>query len=136
MVEIKYGNQYEIIDLAGQTVSEAREQYASEFGIPEKAKAKYLESLQRDIEYTDPLRALEDIFFRDGRTPETEERLRTLLTASGLQDAVENISSEAKATEGVGQAVEAQQVTAPSATPEEKTLTPMERMKLLMEKKQ
>jgi molybdopterin converting factor small subunit len=40
MVEIRYGDQYEITDLAGQTVSEAREHFRSEFGIPDKAKAK------------------------------------------------------------------------------------------------
>jgi molybdopterin converting factor small subunit len=40
MVEIRYGEQYEIADIAGQTVSEAREQFKDEFGIPEKAKAK------------------------------------------------------------------------------------------------
>ncbi len=40
MVEIRYGDQYEVTDLAGQTVCEAREQFKSEFGIPDKAKAK------------------------------------------------------------------------------------------------
>jgi molybdopterin converting factor small subunit len=40
MVEIKYGDQYEVVDIAGQTVSEAREQFKAEFGIPDKAKAK------------------------------------------------------------------------------------------------
>lgn len=40
MVEIRYGDQYEIGDLAGQTVSEAREQFKSEFGIPDKASAR------------------------------------------------------------------------------------------------
>ena len=40
MVEIRYGEQFETADLAGQTVSEAREQFRSEFGIPEKARAK------------------------------------------------------------------------------------------------
>ncbi len=40
MVEIKYGEQFEIADIAGQTVSEAREQFKDEFGIPDKAKAK------------------------------------------------------------------------------------------------
>jgi hypothetical protein len=40
MVEIRYGDQYEVTDLAGQTVSEAREQFKAEFGIPDKAKAK------------------------------------------------------------------------------------------------
>lgn len=40
MVEIRYGDQYEVTDLAGHTVSEAREHFKSEFGIPDKAKAK------------------------------------------------------------------------------------------------
>ncbi len=40
MVEIRYGDQYEVTDLAGQTVSEAREAFKSEFGIPDKAKTK------------------------------------------------------------------------------------------------
>ena len=40
MVEIRYGEQYEVTDLAGQTVSEAREHFKSEFGIPDKATAK------------------------------------------------------------------------------------------------
>lgn len=40
MVEIRYGDQYEVTDLAGRTVCEAREQFKSEFGIPDKAKAK------------------------------------------------------------------------------------------------
>ena len=40
MVEIRYGEQHEIADLAGHTVSEAREQFKAEFGIPDKARAK------------------------------------------------------------------------------------------------
>ena len=40
MVEIRYGDQYEVADIAGQTVSEAREQFRDEFGIPDKARAK------------------------------------------------------------------------------------------------
>jgi hypothetical protein len=40
MVEIKYGEQFEVADLAGQTISEAREQFKADFGIPDKAKAK------------------------------------------------------------------------------------------------
>lgn len=40
MVEIRYGDQYEVTNLAGQTVSEAREHFKSEFGIPDKAKAR------------------------------------------------------------------------------------------------
>ncbi len=40
MVEIRYGDQIEVSELAGQTVSEAREQFKAEFGIPDKAQAK------------------------------------------------------------------------------------------------
>ncbi len=40
MVEIRHGDQYEITDLAGRTVSEAREHFKSELGIPDKATAK------------------------------------------------------------------------------------------------
>jgi hypothetical protein len=40
MVEIRYGDQYEVADIAGLTVSEAREQFRAEFGIPDKARAK------------------------------------------------------------------------------------------------
>jgi molybdopterin converting factor small subunit len=40
MVEIRYQDQFEVSELAGQTVSEAREQFKAEFGIPNKAQAK------------------------------------------------------------------------------------------------
>ena len=40
MVEIRYGDQFEVTDLAGQTICEAREQFKADFGIPDKAKAK------------------------------------------------------------------------------------------------
>jgi len=40
MVEIRYGEQIEVTDLAGQTIGEAREHYKAAFGIPDKAKAK------------------------------------------------------------------------------------------------
>jgi len=40
MVEIRYGEQFEVTDLAGQTVREAREQFRAEFGIPDKARAR------------------------------------------------------------------------------------------------
>jgi len=40
MVEIRYGDQFEVSELAGLTVSEAREQFKAEFGIPAKAHAK------------------------------------------------------------------------------------------------
>jgi len=40
MVEIRYGDHFEVSELAGQTVSEARDQFKAEFGIPNKAMAK------------------------------------------------------------------------------------------------
>lgn len=40
MVEIRYDDKYEVADMAGLTVSEAREQFRAEFGIPDKARAK------------------------------------------------------------------------------------------------
>jgi len=40
MVEIRYGENYELADLAGRSVADAREQYKPEFGIPDKAQAR------------------------------------------------------------------------------------------------
>jgi molybdopterin converting factor small subunit len=40
MVEIRYKDQHEVTNLAGLTVSEAREKFSAEFGIPDKATAK------------------------------------------------------------------------------------------------
>jgi hypothetical protein len=40
MVEIRYGEQYEVADLAGQTVMEVREQFRAGFGIPDEARAR------------------------------------------------------------------------------------------------
>ena len=40
MVEIRYGERYEMADLAGKSVAQAREQYKQEFGIPDKAQAR------------------------------------------------------------------------------------------------
>ncbi len=40
MVEIRYKDNFEVADLAGRSVAEAREQFKAEFGIPDKAKAR------------------------------------------------------------------------------------------------
>jgi hypothetical protein len=40
MVEIRYRDQFEVSELAGQTIKEAREQFKAEFGIPDKAQVK------------------------------------------------------------------------------------------------
>jgi thiol-disulfide isomerase/thioredoxin len=107
-------------------------------GFPDKAKAKYLEALQKDPDYEDPLRGLEDVFFAQGRTPETEERLKVLLTANGLEGVIEKISAvEIPPTDASAPAEPdpAGQDSAPAGT-KDKPLTPMEKMRLLMEGKQ
>ena len=110
-----------------------------EKGYPEKAKAKYIEALQKDSEYPDPLRSLERLFFDQGRTPEAEDRLKTILTASGLEGVIGNIQEEPEGMEveqmsAPETTAQSGQVPAQAATPVAKKLTPMERMKLLMEK--
>jgi len=40
MIEIKYGEHFEVADIAGNTVHEARDKFKAEFEIPDKAKAK------------------------------------------------------------------------------------------------
>jgi hypothetical protein len=51
MVEIRFGDQHEIADLAGLTVGEAREQFRGEFGIPAKAQAKLNgDKVKKDVE--------------------------------------------------------------------------------------
>ena len=97
-------------------------------GFPEKAKAKYIEALQKDPDYEDPLRGLEAIFFVKGHTPQSEEQLKALLIASGLENVVEKISQKDAA------ASEPKAGEAPAAEEKGKPLTPMERMRLLMEK--
>ena len=39
MVEIRYGEHYEMANIAGKSVAQAREQYKQEFDIPGKARA-------------------------------------------------------------------------------------------------
>ena len=40
MVEIRYGENYQEVDLTGKTVAEVREQYKEQFGIPDKAQVR------------------------------------------------------------------------------------------------
>ncbi|MDF1535345.1 MAG: redoxin domain-containing protein [bacterium] len=103
-----------------------------EKGFPEKARAKYVEALQKDPEYADPLRALEGLFFADGRTPEAQEQLRSFLTASGLEGVIEKISQG----ETGQKAAPAYTSDAPAKAETEKEISPMERMRLLMEGKE
>ncbi len=55
MVEIRYQNQYEVTDLAGCTVSEARARYQEELGIPAKAYVKVNGSKIRNREEADTI---------------------------------------------------------------------------------
>lgn len=107
-------------------------------GFHDKAKAKFLESLQKDPDYDDPLRGLEEIFFADGRTPENEESLKSLLTAGGLEAVVEKISDGEDPSSVEETDVKPAEETASSAPADtaDKPLSPMEKMRLLMEKKQ
>jgi hypothetical protein len=40
MIEVKYGEHFEVADIAGNTIHEAREKFKAEFEIPGKARAK------------------------------------------------------------------------------------------------
>jgi tetratricopeptide (TPR) repeat protein len=110
-----------------------------ERGFPEKAKAKHIEALQKDPDYADPLRALEGLFFTEGRTPEAEEQLKNLLTAGGLTGLIEHIGEGEpiimNKEEPEQKAATADTTGAPPKAAVEKELTPMEKMKLLMEQK-
>jgi thiol-disulfide isomerase/thioredoxin len=86
-------------------------------GMKGKALVRYITALQLDPEYNDPLRTLEGIFSPDGRTPEGEEELKSLLIQNDLEDLVEKI--------GEGP---------PIVIDRSKKLNAMERMHLLMEK--
>lgn len=114
-------------------------QRLEEKGFLGKARPKYITALQKDPDYPDPLRALEGIYFAEGRTPDAEEALRAFLTENGLEDQVGRISEAGEAAPtpavaGTASAVAATAQPAPAATPTDKPLTPMERMKLLMDR--
>lgn len=124
--------------------------HLAEKGFVEKARPKYVEALQKDPDYADPLRALERIYFADGSSENAELKLKELLVTAGLEVVVEHIGEDvysnpeerpapaagpdSGARAGTGAAVAASAQEAPAATPVKKALTPMERMKLLMEK--
>lgn len=103
-------------------------------GFPEKAKAKYIEALQKDPEYIDPLLALEKMFLESGMKAETRERLESLLSASGLGGLIEKISLAQAPPTGPEEQVEHADPAPALASTEEKPLSPMEKMRLLMEK--
>jgi tetratricopeptide (TPR) repeat protein len=104
-----------------------------EKGFADKAQGKYVIALQKDPDYADPLRALESIYFADGRTPEAEESLKTFLTGNELEGQIDKIGQgevEAPMEEEVKP--DTAGTAAEPATGEKKELSPMERMKLLM----
>jgi hypothetical protein len=60
-------------------------------GFTEKATERLIISLQRDPEYTDPLRALEGIYSTDDHASEGEGGLKELLVENDLEDLVDKI---------------------------------------------
>ena len=79
MVEISYGEHYEVTDLMGKSIAEAREQYKSEFEIPDRAQAVLNDKpLKKTAE--DKIR-LED---GDGLSFEEKERSRKPLFITAL----------------------------------------------------
>lgn len=60
-------------------------------GFTEKATERLIISLQRDPEYTDPLRALEGIYSTDDHASEGEGGLKELLVENDLEDLVDKV---------------------------------------------
>lgn len=60
MVEIRYGEQYKVADLAGQTISEARERFRTEFDIPDKARANLNGRIVRHSAELDTILCVDD----------------------------------------------------------------------------
>lgn len=95
-------------------------------GSYERASARYIEALQKDPDYEDPLRALERIYFRNGRTLEAVDSLKARLNDGGLGKLAGRVSE----TGFPGIQVEEEKEVPAEGEP----LSPMERMQLLMEK--
>ncbi|MDF1535343.1 MAG: redoxin family protein [bacterium] len=55
-------------------------------GFPMKARQRLLKALERDPEYLDPLLALEEDFFAEGRTPDSEKALGVFLLDNGFTE--------------------------------------------------
>ncbi len=87
-----------------------------------KARHRLIISIKRDSAYTKPVKALEDDFFKDGRTPEAEKALRDFLAENGLDDLAGKYGGEGAAPvtgkEGAGTAgtLESDGKSAPAAT--------------------
>ncbi|NOY86657.1 MAG: redoxin domain-containing protein [Deltaproteobacteria bacterium] len=63
-------------------------------GMKDKARDRWIIALQRDPGYADPLMALEDYFFKNGRTPEAETALKDLLESNGLGALTDHLSPD------------------------------------------
>lgn len=63
-------------------------------GFPQKARQRFIVSLQRDPLYPAPLAALEEDLFSDGRTPEAEKALADLLRKGGLDDLADRYGAQ------------------------------------------
>ncbi len=66
MVEIRFGENYQEVDLAGKTVAEVREQYKEQFGIPDKAQVKLGgKGIKKKLEAETRLNAGDKIIFAE-----------------------------------------------------------------------
>lgn len=72
-------------------------------GMKKKGRDRWILALQRDPDYADPLMALENYFFKDGRTSEAEVALKDLLERKGLGELKDRLSppGEPGKTEGM-----------------------------------
>lgn len=79
MVEISYGEHYELAELAGMSIAEAREQYKSEFEIPDRAQAILNDKpLKKKLEAKTRLEDADELSF------EEKERSRKPLFVTAL----------------------------------------------------
>jgi tetratricopeptide (TPR) repeat protein len=85
-------------------------------GFTEKARARYITALQRDPDYTEPLRTLEGMFFDANQTQEAKSKLTKILRENNLEPLIEKI--------GQGEVI---------ILETKKKDDPMERMKRMME---
>ncbi len=70
-------------------------------GFAEKARARFIVALKKDPEYQDPLIALEEDFFKDGRTPQARIQLKELLIKGGLEELAVKYDSDIELPEEI-----------------------------------
>ncbi|MFV2082693.1 MAG: redoxin domain-containing protein [bacterium] len=75
-------------------------------GFAQKARARFIIALKKDPHYPDPLTALEEDFFREGRTPEAEVQLKELLVKGGLEELAVKYDLDIESSEEIKPEVE------------------------------